>query len=138
MRESIFDGMIECRTILHNQQRYDTVGDWWTDDDGWHIRVSQLGDWRYNFLVAFHELLELAWCSWKGVKQSEVDAFDMAYEANRKPDDLSEPGDDPLAPYRDGHQLATHAERFAAMVLGVNWGQYEYAILALEYRKEGM
>lgn len=134
MRESIFDGMIEVKTIPHNEQRYDTVGDWWTDDDGWHIRVSQLGNWRWNFLVAFHELLELAWCAWKGVKQADVDAFDMAYEAARKPGDASEPGDDPRAPYRAGHQFATAAERLAAAVLDVNWTEYEAAIYALDYR----
>jgi hypothetical protein len=134
MRESLFDGMIEIKTIPHNSQRYDTVGDWWTDEEGWHIRVSELGDWRYQFLVAFHEMLELAWCKRRGVKQADVDAFDMDYEKNRKPGDFSEPGDDPKAPYREGHHLATLVERFAAMVLGVSWDAYEAAVNGLEYR----
>lgn len=134
MRESIFDGMIEVKVIAHNEQRYDTAGDWWIDE-GWHIRVSQLGNWRYNFLVAFHELLECAWCKWKGVKQADVDAFDVAYEANRRPGDVSEPGDHPRAPYRVGHQFASLAERLAAFALGVDWIDYEAAINALEYRK---
>lgn len=138
MQESLLDGLIEIKTIPHNQQRYDTVGDWWTDDEGWHIRVSQLGNWRWNFLVAFHELLELAWCTWKGVKQADVDAFDMAYEANRKQGDFSEPGDQPKAPYRVGHQFASCAERFAASALGVDWAEYEATVNALEYRKEGV
>lgn len=137
MRESLFDGMIEVRTIPHNQQRYDTVGDWWTDEEGWHIRVSYMGNWRYNFLVAFHELLEMAWCKQKGVKQADVDAFDICFEKNRAPCDLSEPGDDPRAPYRYGHQMATLAERFAALVIGVKWDKYEAAVNGLEYRKEG-
>lgn len=135
LREPTFDGIIEVKTIPHNTQRYDTAGDWWTDEEGWHIRVSYLGNWRYNFLVAFHELLELAWCKWKGVEQADVDAFDMAYEANRKPGDLSEPGDNPRAPYRVGHQFASLAERFAAFAIGVDWDEYEAAVNALEYRK---
>ena len=128
MRESLFDGMIEIKVIPHSEQRYDTVGDWFLDGEGWHIRVSQLGDWRFHFLVAFHELLELAWCTWNGVKQADVDAFDIAYEAARKPGDFSEPGDDPCAPYRVGHQFATMVEMFAAVALGVSWGAYEDAI----------
>lgn len=137
MRESIFDGTIEIKTIPHNQQRYDTVGDWWTDDEGWHIRVSQLGDWRYNFLVAFHELLECAWCKWKAVPQEDVDTFDMVFEAARIPGDLREPGDDRHSPYRMGHELAGLAERLAGMALGVDWKAYEAAVNGLEYRKEG-
>jgi hypothetical protein len=133
MRESIFDGVLEIKAIPHNQQRYDTVGDWWEDDEGWHIRVSYLGDWRYQFLVVFHELLELAWCQWKGVTQAEVEAFDIAFEKNRKEFDASEPGDDPKSPYRIGHQFATAAERLAAAVLGVNWADYETAVYALDY-----
>lgn len=136
MRESIFEGMIECKTIPHNQQRYDTVGDWWTDDEGWHIRVSQLGNWRWNFLVAFHELLELAWCTWKGVKQADVDIFDINFERNRQHGDRREPGDQADAPYHLGHQFATAAERLAAAVLGVDWVSYEEAISALDYEKE--
>lgn len=138
MRESIFDGAIEIKTIPHNQQRYDTVGDWWVDDEGWHIRVSDLGEWRYGFLIAFHELLECAWCAWSGVSQARVDAFDIEFERNRQPGDVSEPGDDPNSPYRVGHQFATMAEMFAAVALGVSWGAYEAAIEALEYNKEGV
>jgi hypothetical protein len=138
LRESIFDGIIEVRTIPHNTQRYDTVGDWWTDEDGWHIRVSYLGNWRYNFLVAFHELLEMAWCKWHGISEAAVTFHDIEFERNRKPGDLSEPGDHPLAPYRMGHRYATVAERLAAAVLGVRWNEYEAAIHALEYGKEGI
>jgi hypothetical protein len=136
MRESIFEGVIEIRVIPHNSQRYDTVGDWWLDDGGWHIRVSETGNWRYNFLVVFHELLEVAWCCWKGVRQSDVDAFDREYERNRKPGDNSQPGDDPKAPYRVGHQFAEAAERLAAAVLCVNWGEYTKTLDSLEYTQD--
>jgi hypothetical protein len=128
--------MIEIKTIPHNQQRYDTVGDWWWDSDGWHIRISDLPDWRYVFLIAFHELLEMAWCSQNDVAQVDVDAFDIEYENSRGPGNLSEPGDAPDAPYHLGHQFATAAERLAAAVLGVDWTQYETAIYALEYTKD--
>lgn len=125
---------IEVRIIPHREQRYDTVGDWWIDDAaGWHVRISDMGNWRYHFLVAFHELLELAWCQHSNVTQGQVDAFDIAYEKARKPGDTSEPGDDPRAPYRVGHQFATAAERLAAAVLGVDWTKYEEAVNALDH-----
>ena len=136
MRESLFDGIIECKTIPHNQQRYDTVGDWWTDSYGWHIRVSYLGDWRYQFLVAIHEFVEMAWCRWNGVDPSAVDTFDMQFEDNRKEGDYSEPGDARDAPYWKGHQFATAIERMAAVMLAVDWTAYEAAIRALVYDKE--
>ena len=96
------------------------------ENDIWQIRVSKMSDWRYEFLVAFHELLEMAWCIWHKVKVEDVDAFDIAYEENRKPGDkTSEPGNDPTAPYYMGHQMATIAEKLSATILGVNWDTYE-------------
>lgn len=136
MQQSMFDGAVECRVIPHNQQRYDTVGDWWIDENGWHIRVSYLGNWRYQFLVMLHEFVECAWCKWAGVDQALVDAFDIEYERNRKPEDLtSEPGDDPDAPYHQGHQWAGAVERLLAVVLRVDWRMYEASVGALVYDK---
>ena len=35
---------ITIKTIAHDKQRYDTVGDWWFDDEGdLQIRVSRVG-----------------------------------------------------------------------------------------------
>lgn len=46
-----------------------------------------------------------------------------------------EPGDDPEAPYFEGHQFATKIEKQIARELGVEWKVYEAAITALEWRK---
>lgn len=46
-----------------------------------------------------------------------------------------EPGDDPTAPYFEGHQFATKIEKQVARELGVDWKAYETAIAALEWRK---
>lgn len=96
-----------------------------------HIRVSKLPDSRYEFLVALHELVEVKLCEWSGVTQKQVDDFDISFEDNRKPDDDSEPGDSPNAPYRFQHCIATGVERIVAAVLGVDWSEYEKAITAL-------
>lgn len=96
-----------------------------------HIKVSELGDWRYNALIAVHELVEVLKCKHDGVTQEQVDAFDIAYEKNRPEAVDSEPGDSPDAPYRQQHCLATGIERIMAAALGVDWDSYDRAILAL-------
>lgn len=123
---------INFQIIPHEEQRYPTPGDWWCDDeDVWQIRVSALGDWRYEFLIFFHEVLEMAWCRWKGIREEDVTAFDERYEENRRVGDLSEPGNDPKAPYWFGHQVATLCERSAAHILNVDWNVYDAAVNAL-------
>jgi len=71
---------------------------------------------RSPALVAAHEMIEAYLALHAGVTQEAVDKFDGAYEAQRKPGDDSEPGDDPKAPYHREHVFATKIERR----LGVN------------------
>lgn len=123
---------INLKIISHEDQDYNTPGNWWVDEnDCWQIRVSKLGDWRYEFLVFFHEILEMAWCQFKGIREEDVTAFDERYEDNRRVGDLSEPGNDPKAPYWFGHQVATLCERSAAQILFVDWSDYDRAVNAL-------
>jgi hypothetical protein len=123
---------INIETIPHNQQRYETVGDWWWEPNGtWEFRISDMGNWRYEMLVAIHELVECVLCRHMGVSQSEVDDFDKAFEAQRPVDNTDEPGDDSKAPYRLQHCIATGVERIVAAMLGVSWKDYEDAINAL-------
>jgi hypothetical protein len=117
---------LNIRVIPNEQHRYKTVGDYWLDSDGvWQIRVSRMSNWRYEFLVAIHEVIELGLVVHAGVKQEAIDKFDMDYEDHRHPDDDSEPGDHPEAPYRLFHCLATGVERIVAAFLGVCWKTYE-------------
>jgi hypothetical protein len=121
---------IVIETVPHAQQRYDTCGDWFEQPDGtWCIRVSELPTHgalfpeKFAFLVAFHELIEMALCAASAVTAKEVDSFDLTYAGSR-----SEPGDDQDAPYYDQHQLATGLERTMAALLGVDWTEYESAV----------
>ena len=113
-------------TIAHAEQRYNTVGDWTHDGETVVIRVSDLGDWKFNFLVALHELVEWAVCKDKCVAETDVDRFDMAYAGS-----CDEPGDDIDAPYWFGHQVASGIERTASAALGVDWHVYEKAVTGL-------
>lgn len=166
-------------TIGHADQRYPSSGDWLLvrrqahDDRGeswligeflyvqaepgnfeilW-IRVSDLGDWKKEMLIAHHELTEALLCLSNDVDPKAVDAFDIAFEEAREGRgfylgaraqmdrdflfrdkryaDDAEPGDCPYAPYYLEHQFATGFERIMATVMDVDWTAYEEACNAL-------
>jgi hypothetical protein len=120
---------IVIETIDHSKQRYPTVGDWQIGKAGnLHITVSKMSDQRYEFLVAAHEMIEEYLAIHAGVSPKAVDRFDKAYEANCKPGDDSEPGDDPRAPYHKQHVFAEKVERLLAAELGVDWQAYDHEV----------
>ncbi len=121
----------EIRVIPHSEQRYPTVGDYYDKKKTLHVRVSRMSDWRYELLVSIHEQIEVALCKHRGITTAEVDAFDKAFEKNRKPGNEDEPGDDPKAPYRREHFFATNIEALLSAELGVDWAKYEKEINAL-------
>jgi hypothetical protein len=120
---------IVIETILHQAQRYNTVGDWWTDADGTsQIRVSDMQQPAAELLVAVHELIEMILCNGSGVEEDEVTKFDR----NWKPcGNITEPGDDIAAPYYLEHQIATAVERLLAAQLGIPWPWYEQTVNSL-------
>lgn len=123
---------IVIETIPHNQQRYETVGDWYyTADETLHIKVSELSNWRREALIGLHELVEVLLCKHKGITQDEVDKFDMEFEKNRQLRDTSEPGDQPTAPYYHQHQFTSLVERQIARELEVNWEDYANEVSTL-------
>jgi len=120
---------IEIQTIAPEKQRYATLGDWFhvklcyqhpgdEPDARTVIRVSELGDERYEFLIAFHELVEMMLCKQRGISAEEVDKFDRSWQGD------GEPGDDPASPYFREHQFAFMLERIMAHELEVNWVEY--------------
>ena len=59
---------MHIETIPHESQRYPTVGDYWLDESGVEqIRVSEMMDWRYEVLVAVHEIIEMALTRQRGM-----------------------------------------------------------------------
>jgi hypothetical protein len=124
---------ITIKIIPHNEQRYPTCGDWQFLPNGdLLITISEMGDWKKEFLVAFHELAEVMLCKDRGIQQELVDRFDMEYEKNRSDwDQSSEPGDAAGSPYHREHFFATTVERLMCAELGVDWGEYEKTIMGL-------
>lgn len=116
---------IRINFIDHKAQRYPTVGDWLFEGNTLVIRVSKTEDQRYQQLVALHELVEALLCNQRGISQQAVDDFDLAYKGE------GEPGEDDDAPYRDEHEYATSIELGTALMMGVNWDDYEKALEAL-------
>lgn len=118
--------LIQIRTIPHDEQRYETCGDYWTTKDGqMHIRVSDMGNEDYEFLVAFHELIEFWLIRKAGISEESINLFDIQYEKNRKSGDTDEPGNQPDAPYHLQHLFATDLEMMMAAAIGIDWKAYE-------------
>lgn len=115
---------IRIKTIPHNLERYPTVGDYFEKYGIIHIKVSDLKDWRYEFLIALHELIEAMLCKKRNISWDSVTEFDLQFEKEGLD---GEPGDDPRAPYRKEHFFATNIEALTADQLGVDWAAYEEA-----------
>jgi len=110
---------ITIETIDHNDQRYNTIGDWQSIGDTLVIKVSETGNIWYNILAGIHELVEAVLCYAYSITQQQVDEFDMNHP------ELDEPGDSKDAPYHEQHKFASLIEKLLAIELDADWGEYE-------------
>lgn len=143
-------GRVVIELIDHQDQRYETVGDWYRqthfdvlrdliplkrdDECDLHIRASRLHsdpDNLFALAVAYHELGEALACIANGVDESVVDAFDKTYRGS------GEPGDDPKSPYRQFHNFASACESILIGAMGLSWGVYEKAVDSLPKWRKG-
>jgi len=126
---------IFIKTIPHKEQRYETVGDWWWDGDDLHIRVSDMGNYIYEWLVAEHEINEALRCKKDGIDERVVSDFDKSFEELRKkfPDIIGdqEPGDMVSAPYHKQHIGATEIEKLSCKFHGEDWDEYNNTVDSL-------
>lgn len=116
---------LHATIIPEEQQRSEVNGaDWFFDASGdLQVRVSPLSDWRYEILLQVHELIEAILCAHDGVPQSAVDQFDLEYDKTHTFD--TNAGDDPKAPYKIQHSVATAVERILAAHMKVDWETYD-------------
>ena len=128
---------INIETIPHADQRYPTVGDYWDDENGvLQVRVSDMKDWRFEALIAIHELIECFLTKARGIPEESISEFDIKFEHSREEGLVAgEPGDHPNAPYRNEHFFATNLERLLSSELGVNWFEYDRDVDALGIKK---
>ena len=117
-------------TIPHAEQRYPTVGDYWEDalvsgETKREVRVSDMSNEDYEFLVAIHEQIEQHLCKKRGISEQSITDFDVKFENSRTSESLAEPGNHPDAPYHKEHVFATEIERRLAEELGIDWATYD-------------
>lgn len=122
---------IHIKTIPHKDQRYETPGDYWYDEDGvLQIRISDLGSTLYERMVAIHELVEETLATHKGITEKEITDFDLKYEKERSDgihSETDEPGFDNYSPYLQEHTLSTAVEMMMCAHAGVKWNEYSDA-----------
>lgn len=122
---------IIARTIPHKDQKYETVGNYFIEDNRLIFEISDMNNKFYERLVLIHELIEHTLLEFRGVDIKYIDAFDINFENNRKEDDLSEPGFEPDAPYVREHTLATSVEMSMCALAGVSWKKYDKTVMEL-------
>ncbi len=125
--------MVSSVTIFvvpHQQQRYDTAGDWTLRGQRLEIKVSQMPTSGYESLLALHEYIEATLCLAAGITPADVDDWDFNYSGS-----YAEPGEDPACPYHKQHMQAETQERALAEALGLDWFAYIDALDKLEWRK---
>lgn len=124
--------MINIGVIPHNEHRYETVGDYWYPQSfRMELRVSDMQNEDYEFLVMIHELIEAHLCRRRGIEEPVIKEFDEAFEAKRESGNFDEPGDSLDAPYNKEHKFATSIEMQLAKEIGVNWDAYTEAVNSL-------
>jgi hypothetical protein len=119
---------IQIETKPPKEMRYRTVGDWFFTAQGLTIQVADTGNWKYNILVAIHELIEVILCRDAGVTEKQVDKFDLAHQ------DDEDPGTHPKAPYGVQHLTAMGVEMILAACMGVKWRAYEESLDRIYYK----
>jgi hypothetical protein len=113
---------IILEVIPHEQQRLDALGDWFfTQEGNLTVRVSDLGDWRYNFLVLRHEMDEAILCMHNGITTEMVDEDQAKLLPTDDPDSYS---GFPGARLQNQHNDALAAEWQMSRLLSVNWESY--------------
>lgn len=123
--------LLNIKTIPVQDQRVTTLGDWWENADGsFEIRLTDMGNWRYEFLVLIHELTEWSICQHLGIATKDCDDFDFLFEAEIKRGEQSpedEAGFDHRCPYGKGHVWGDRMEKLFCFLLGVKWKAYAAA-----------
>lgn len=129
---------INLQVIPHREQRYETVGDWWWDEEGvLQIRSSKMDNPRFEQLVLLRELVEVLLADWTRPRETSRDYLlnrtedhDKSFELARV-DEFSESGYEPKSPVYREHMIASAFEHIAALLMRVNYNEYTRAVAAL-------
>jgi len=122
---------INISAIPHKSQRYETVGDYFFNGNEQEFLISRMSNPDYEFLVLMHELTEWYLTQKRGIKEKDITAFDLLFEAMRVKGNVDEPGFAKNCPYKNEHAFATKIEKLLAKELGVDWKTYDDTVVNL-------
>ena len=101
---------INIKVIPYREQRYETYGDYWFDENKvLQVRASSEDnngrpfDSRFIYGIILHELFELGVVQYRNISIDKIEEFDKAYLG-------SDPGSHPEAPYHKEHMKALAVE----------------------------
>ena len=116
---------ISIKTIPHKEMRYTTCGDWLEEDGKSVVKVSDMGNEDYEFVVAIHEVVEQYLCRKRGIEDFAVTEFDKQHLDHENPGDLID------APYHKEHAVATVVEMLLISELNIDLEKYEKTMMGL-------
>lgn len=111
---------IVIKFIPQNEQRYDTLGDYWEEKDSYQFRISKFEDWRVEATISVHELIEKFLNIYQKISDKMVDEWDFS-----RPADEGVRGESPECPYFDTHISALAFEMLLAKLLGLDLSLYD-------------
>lgn len=124
---------VNIRTIDNSKHRYPTLGDYFKKDkDILYINISELGNPKFELLIALHEFIEWFLTESKGIHEHDILKFDEQFEKDRNKGihhEDAEPGDHKNSPYRKEHRFAENIERMVAHELGIDFNEYNQYLM---------
>ena len=118
--------VITVRFVDHDDQRYNTDGDYWSSKSRWIAQLSKMPDWRYSYACMMHELIEMGLTQAHGIDWKVITKFDMDHP------EFLDPGHHKDAPYHKEHMEAEKVERMIIKMFDLNWDDYQKAFDVLD------
>jgi hypothetical protein len=105
---------IEINIVPLEEQRFETLGDYYEVADTLHFKITDTGNALHNKLILIHELIEQTLTEAKGISETDIMTHDLRFEEllkNREVEEDDEPGEHKDSPYRQEHIIAETVER---------------------------
>src|SRR5574337_883641 len=109
---------IIIETVPKEKIRNNQVGDYYYLENGTlQINVADLGNEKFETLIALHEFIEERLTKWNGITEPEISKYDEDYERKREAGLVPESSENGFASdciYRKEHTIATAIEMMMA------------------------
>jgi hypothetical protein len=127
---------IVVKFIPIEEQRYNTAGDYWEDEDNIHFRITKQENKQSEIAILLHEITEFFLTRERGLTEREITEYDLAWETlhNQGFTQADEPGNEPGCPYKDEHDISLIIERIFCMAAGINWQKHDEQLI---FRQNG-